>query len=769
MTSAALPWPFWALVDGGTETDLVSLRANLTPTACHGLLNDATAATALVRSFTACARRLRSCYDPDSSGGQPDRAYWGNRTMKRWEALDKATGVCYCGDDAVLDALVEALPVFYTPGCLMADSPDRMASTYVRLLDKLIHRAAERPEPVGGDRHPGPFTRGTRHCGPPDDDATRRERLARLASAPLVLKMSAEWLELTVKRRCDNYTDSHVPAPALAAFAMGVPCALLNAVPTCMAKVVDRAEALANAHLGAEASTTFLVLLQALEALVAFDATRFRKIRSAPTVLAKLAAAASPANVNLPDRVLTLLCIHGVVWEGLVRAPSALRLLVEYATSPPVGVPAGFDVRAAELALHVAAGAASSRAHSVPPILLDAQSLWRSAALSRVSAPVGGVFQTLFLLTSRTTGAVEPPPATPWAPAPCPPSCIQLMFAGGRCWECGSDHKLGFPSRSVSRCSGCGVAQYCSSDCSEVSWESGHSRACEGWSRLGKQAVDAEAARLASTAGPSLSEAPVPRLRPHVVVYHPMQVDLTGDWRTAWSWPAAKARQVEEAGLMLRDVVCLVDSEAEAMVLAPAEAYVHWPGAVPREKLDLALEKHNGRMLRVIYREYPHLVRSFGPVSLGLTKRPTTTAGRAGGSSRREASASRGEHDPVAAAVLRDLMAGPLQTRVPANVVAEVQAWEHANICTRLPDVAPQPVVSLRAVRVVKPPEDPDDPPRVKVRLVVRGYEHAQRHSMPAALTRDMVETLRGLVAAEHMPVLENGRAGSTSMSRPPR
>ncbi|OSX77616.1 hypothetical protein BU14_0142s0026 [Porphyra umbilicalis] len=699
LTSPALPRQFWDLVDGGTETDLVALRAYLAPATCHRLINDAAAATALVRSFTTCARQLMSCYNPHSSShGQPDRAHWGNRTMKRWEALDKATGVCHCGDDAVLDALVEALPVFYTPGCLVADTLDTMASTYVTLLDKLIDRTAERPEPVGGDRRSGPCTRGTWDCGPPDDDTTRRERLARLASAPLVLRMSAEWLKLTVTRRCANYTYGHEPAQALAAFAIGVPCAVLNALPSCMAKVVDHAEELATAHLGAKASTTFLLLLRALEALVAFDATGFRKIRSAPKVLATLARAASSANVNLADRVLTFLCIYGVQWEGLVRVPSVLRLLVEYATSPPVGVPAGFDIRAAELALHVAAGAASSRTH-----------------------------------------------------------------------PCGNDHKLGFPSRSVSRCSGCGVAQYCSSDCSEVSWESGHSRACKGWSRLGKQAVDAEAARLASTAGPSHSKAPVPRLRPHAVVYNPTQVDLTGNWRTDWSWPAAKARQVEEAGLTLRDVVCLIDIEAGAVVLAPAEAYVHWPGAVPREKLDVALEKHNGRMLRVIYREYPHLVRSFGPVSLGLTKRPTMTAGRTGGSSRREAPASGGERDPIAAAVLRDLHAGPPEVRVPADVQAEVQAWHRAKMCTLLPDDARQPVLSLRAVHVVKPAEDPEDPPRVKVRLVVRGYEHAPRHSMPAALTPDMVETLRGLVASGNKPVSADVRADSTSMSRPSR
>jgi len=107
--------------------------------------------------------------------------------------------------------------------------------------------------------------------------------------------------------------------------------------------------------------------------------------------------------------------------------------------------------------------------------------------------------------------------------------------------------------------------------------------------------------------------------------------------------------------------------------------------------------------------------------------------------------------------------------RVPADVQAEVQAWHRAKMCTLLPDDARQPVLSLRAVHVVKPAEDPEDPPRVKVRLVVRGYEHAPRHSMPAALTPDMVETLRGLVASGNKPVSADVRADSTSMSRPSR
>lgn len=79
----------------------------------------------------------------------------------------------------------------------------------------------------------------------------------------------------------------------------------------------------------------------------------------------------------------------------------------------------------------------------------------------------------------------------------------------------------------------------------------------------------------------------------------------SGHWATHWKWPAVHAEQVEAAGLHLRDVVCLVDRATGAVVCAPLEAYVQWPGAVPRELLDAAAGKHGGRVLRVVHRVHP--------------------------------------------------------------------------------------------------------------------------------------------------------------------
>lgn len=60
------------------------------------------------------------------------------------------------------------------------------------------------------------------------------------------------------------------------------------------------------------------------------------------------------------------------------------------------------------------------------------------------------------------------------------------------------------------------------------------------------------------------------------------------------------------------------------------------------------------------------------------------------------------------------------------SIAAEVRAWRMAGTLTVVPK-APIPVVSLQSVRVVRPPEYPTDPPTLKVRLLVRAYDHMNR------------------------------------------
>lgn len=52
--------------------------------------------------------------------------------------------------------------------------------------------------------------------------------------------------------------------------------------------------------------------------------------------------------------------------------------------------------------------------------------------------------------------------------------------------------------------------------------------------------------------------------------------------------------------------------------MLPAREYAHRPDAVPPAMLAAAAAKHGRRVLRVVVRQHPPLVRSFGPKSLRL-------------------------------------------------------------------------------------------------------------------------------------------------------
>lgn len=496
---------------------------------------------------------------------------------------------------------------------------------YVTLLKTLVDRVAKRPD--YGRRGNVALARRTASCAPLDDDDIRRARLTRLASAaPLVLTMAAERLSATVHRRGDSVYDERELVPGLAVFATVCPRKLLTAVPDMMTRVVRHMGTLLNqgpVDIG-RSLTTLSLLFFTLKELVTLDATHFRGIPAAPRLLAKLARFVGE-DVELVDTILSLLCVYGVVWQGLARSPATdvSGLLVRYATAPPVGAPSDFAAPAANLALHVGMVADASASHTVPAALLNAKPQWQSASLQLAGTPLGSTFQTLYRLGSsafRSAGGAAR--STPWAPAACPPSCVQFLAStAGRCWGCGNDHSADAPDRPVKRCSKCSVALYSAASCSSVSWGE-HKRAFRGWARLGDQAFEAEKSRQAAGSSLSPAAAPAPRLRARWVVYNATQEDFSGTWKTDWTWPAAKARQVEAVGLLLRDVVCLVERESGAVVIAPAEAYAHWPGAVPRHMLEAPLAQNNGRMLRVIHRVHPPHVMSFGPKSLGLAPLP---------------------------------------------------------------------------------------------------------------------------------------------------
>lgn len=743
--------PFWQLVDGSPPYELSSVLNFLTPATCHTMLAEPSSAIVLVDRFILYVENLIHSVgreeDPDNRAH--DTLY--NCTQNRCIALQEVTRMCHCGDDAILDRLIASLPAVYTPDCLRKVPSLEM---YVTLLEVLIHRVADKP--ASGRRGGGRgVARRTPQCAPADDDATRRARLTRLASAaPLVLTMAAEWLSVVV----DRPYSVQDRVQSLVVFATVCPRELLSTVPEVMAQVVRHMSSLLTplpAVTGA-ASSLLLQLLGALKELVTVDAPHFRAIPAVPRLLVKLDRWMG-RDAELADTILSLLCVYGVVWQGLARPPATdvADLLVRYATAPPAGAPPDFVPRAANLALHVAVGADSSVSHTVPAALLDAKPQWRLAWLPVAGTRLGSTFQALYRLgdsTSRAArGAAQP---TPWAPAPCPPSCVQFLgTSAGRCWGCGNDHAADAPDSPVKRCSKCSVALYCSAACSSASWAH-HKRACPGWARLGDQAVKAEESRQAASSSTSRAPAAAPRLRARRALYTATQEDFSGNWKTDWKWPAAKARQVEAAGLQLRDVVCLVERASGAVVLAPAEAYAHWPGAVPRSTLEAPLAKNNGRMLRVIHRVHPPHVMSFGPKSLGLAplaadaEPPAIAPSMGGASARPDAAApaprSAPGRDGRAGAVDADDGASDSDDSMVAafnaaasissctsqpldpSVAAEVRAWRAAGTVTAVPR-APVPVVSMQSVRVVRPPEDPTDPPTLKVRLLVRAYEHMNR------------------------------------------
>lgn len=70
--------------------------------------------------------------------------------------------------------------------------------------------------------------------------------------------------------------------------------------------------------------------------------------------------------------------------------------------------------------------------------------------------------------------------------------------------------------------------------------------------------------------------------------------------------------------VLLADVVFVADAACGAVCCIPVEEYRHWSDAVPAETLAAAAAKHDGRVLRVILRTHPPVMRSFGPRSLGL-------------------------------------------------------------------------------------------------------------------------------------------------------
>lgn len=103
----------------------------------------------------------------------------------------------------------------------------------------------------------------------------------------------------------------------------------------------------------------------------------------------------------------------------------------------------------------------------------------------------------------------------------------------------------------------------------------------------------------------------------NATVQVPFPVYLSGDWKTDWEWTVTVAARVLEAGLALTDVVVVVELRLGRAEVLPALEYAYRPDAVT-DMLTAPAFKHRGRVLRVMVRQHPPLLRSNGPWSLQL-------------------------------------------------------------------------------------------------------------------------------------------------------
>jgi len=614
--------------DGGCFPDVQKVIAFLNPETCHALLSDASSAKAMVENLSAKARSLMDHHN--AHGNVPMDLF--SRASMRTRSIDVATAACHCGDDALLDAFVAALPSLYTAGCLRSDPCSVLGAVWALALDELLFRTAEREV-----NDPPTLDRCSCVCGPPDNDGVGRSRIVRLAAEVQLLRLSAEWMSVTVIRRCRGMMGCDGPGLSLPVFAVTCPRLLLSAVPGLVDTVLAEAAALMAAVPAADAEPHLRFLLHTLRGVVAVDPGRLRRSPGAARTLADIYRylTADPGRgciheaAAVTDTVLALLCVVGGSPAALAASPTALGLLVDFCgPRPPVAVDPSAVRVAASLALHVAAQSLSSGSRTVPAPLVAARATWVSlarrarhdAAAAAVAAALVDVTSAASVSAARVGGT---PATTPWSPAPFPPACLQRLTQAERCWSCGNGHMAGRPDKTLAKCSGCGVGTYCGPACARASWKADHKRSCAGWAAYGATRVAALVgldARRGAGGAPDhgRSGAASKAARTRAGVYATVQEDLSGHWATDWSWPAARAREVEAAGLQLRDVVALVERATGAVVLAPSAAYAHWAGPAPAALLDGALGKHGGRVLRVVHRVHPPHVQVFGPRSLGL-------------------------------------------------------------------------------------------------------------------------------------------------------
>ncbi|OSX72193.1 hypothetical protein BU14_0459s0014 [Porphyra umbilicalis] len=495
--------------------------------------------------------------------------------------LDAGTTCCACRDAEVLDGLLAALHVVYTPGTLTGELDGRMLAAG-RLAEALrVHlvrtsrRFSYRPPRAVVTRQP------SESC-----TRTPMDALSATLADPLLVEAMADQWEVGLRRLVSGSSiDGMVPDHELGIHALVVAVVrpVLDTLPDVTTSVVRWLTTLTT-RVGRMTAIPYVsTLLQTLCMLSATAPAQLRAARSAPAAVA-----------------------------------AAYRLFTSYDAVPTDAFALG-DGDAVALALLLHAVMAPTGCPSAPALRGHRAAM--AMIVAAAGAEAGGTAFTVSptALAAHLGAGVSPPAADlPWAPAAFPPAALPpaATVPSTRCWACGSaGHERGAARGTLTRlqrCSECAVGRACSPDCHAALWRASHKRACGGWRRWAAAAAAGSATATGGGGNGGGDGQPG-----HVAMFRPRAVDMRGEWK-GWVWPAALAAEVEAVGLELRDVVVYADPGWGIMSVLPEGDYRWKPDAVAARFLAAPLEKHGGRVLRVVNRAHPPTVRSFGPRSLRL-------------------------------------------------------------------------------------------------------------------------------------------------------
>jgi len=509
---------------------------------------------------------------------------------------------CGCCDGEALAALLWILPTAYAPGCLTEHADPRqltgtlLAGAMQEVLVILSRRGMARR-----------LRMSTNSQASPACLRTTMDDHAEALSNPLLAQCMVEYWAVLLARYFAGAVSPQVPECGLLVLAHEVPRVVFDAVPTVIADLVESLSILTGLTYLPSSVSYIARSLTLLSNLAATAPGHVRCMSDAPAVVTAAASAIAStgaqfeehdASARLALSLYAVMAASGSPSAVAMRAHApSLELLARWAAAEVVG--SNFEVSPTALCAHLVVDAYRERGGGMPTALASARATWDEAAAKPPSSAISGAGRLLAILAAGRS----PTGGIPWAPATFPPSAVPPFLSSVRCWSCGSQgSNLTGGAREpprLRRCSGCSVARVCSASCHKALWREGHRRACAAWNSW------AIAAGLGRT------------FPGHVAMYVAQSHGLGGDWR-AWTWPPGLAAGVEAVGLTLSDVIVVADPGLGALVVVPAAEYRWQRDAVPAVYREKPLEKHGGRVLRVILRAHPPTLRSFGPVSLRL-------------------------------------------------------------------------------------------------------------------------------------------------------